>query len=288
MQVIGDDAHHGGVDVLADDAFQLVGEGASGGGLAQHRVDTRACAVHDVVGGKPLVAGGDAGGDAFVEVFALHLDEMPLRGHALHRGDIVERFEQVGQLGENVGTDTFGDSHSVGSLQRFADDFGVELAAARLERRREGHVRRHDEVQIEVGDLVLLKHGLDAGKTRHHADFVKVGHDGGGAMLEHSFREGTNGQVGAFRMDIPVDEARGDEGPLSVDCARSFADTVVDVADRRDGLVANRHAAVVDLARVDVDDATARDDHVGRLGSTCNAQKFPVHALSFRVTALVF
>ena len=107
-------------------------------------------------------------------------------------------------------------------------------------------------------------------------------------MLEHSFREGANGQVGAFRMDMPVDEARGDEGALGVDRARSFADTVVDVADRRDGLVANRHAAVVDLARVDVDDATARDDHVGRLGSTCNAQKFPVHALSFRVTALVF
>ena len=135
MQVIGDDAHHGGVNVLADDTFQLVGEGASGRGLTQHRVDARACAVHDVVSGKPLVAGGDAGGDAFVEVLAFHLDEMPLRGHALHRGDVVERFEQVGQLGENVGTDTFGDSHSVGSLQRFADDFGVELTAARLERR---------------------------------------------------------------------------------------------------------------------------------------------------------
>ena len=149
-------------------------------------------------------------------------------------------------------------------------------------------MRRHDEVQIEVGDLVFLKHGLDAGKTRHHADFVKVGHDGRGAMLEHGFREGAEGKVGAFRMDMPVDEARGDEGALGVNRARALADAVVDVADRRDSLVANRHAAVIDLARVDVDDATARDDHVGRLGSTCNAQKFPVHALSFRVTALVF
>ena len=288
VQVVGDDAHHGGVDVLADDTFQLVREGASGRRLAQHGMDARACAVHDVVGGKPLVAGGDAGGDAFVEVFALHLDEMPLRGHTLHRGDVVKRLEQVGQLGENVGTDAFGDAHGVGALQRLADDLRVELAAARLERRREGHVRRHDEVQVEVGDLVFLKHGLDAGKPRHHTDFMKVGHDGGGAMLEHGLREGTDSQVGAFRMDMPVDEARGDEGPLGIDRARSLADAVVDVADRRDSLVANRHAAVVDLARVDVDDATARDDHVGRLGSTCNAQKFPVHALSFRVTALVF
>ena len=98
-------------------------------------------------------------------------------------------------------------------------------------------MRRHDEVQIEVGDLVFLKHGLDAGKTRHHADFVKVGHDGGGAMLEHGFREGTDGQVGAFRMDMPVDEARGDEGALGVDRARSFTDAVVDVTDRREATV---------------------------------------------------
>ncbi len=88
----------------------------------------------------------------------------------------------------------------------------------------------NDEVQVEVGRLVLLKHGLDALDAGHHADLVQVGHNGGGAVLEHALGEGADGQVGAFRMDVPVDEAGRDEHALRVDDLRALADAVIHIA----------------------------------------------------------
>ena len=126
VQIVGDDRHHGGVDVLADDALELLDERAGSRGLAQHRVNAHARAVHDVVGAQGLMAGGHAGGHALVQVRALHLHQMTLSGHALHAGDVVERLHKVGEAREDVGSDAFGDADRIFALERLADDLGVE------------------------------------------------------------------------------------------------------------------------------------------------------------------
>ena len=271
VQVVGHDAHHARVDVLAHDGVELLGQGARGGRLAQHGVHAVASAVQDLLGAQGLVAGGDAGGHALVEVRAAHLDQVALRGLALHTGHVVKRLHEVGEVGQDVGAHAFGDAHGVRALEGLADDGRVEGRAAGLQSGGEGHMRRHHEVEVEVGGLVFCDDGLDALDAADHAHLVEVGHDRGGAVLEDRLCEGPDGEVGAFRVDVAVDEAGGDEGALRVDHLGPLADRVVDVAHRRDALPADGHACV------DVDDLPAGDDDVCRLLAACNCQKPLVH-----------
>ena len=55
------------------------------------------------------------------------------------------------------------------------------------------------------------------------------------------------------------------------------ADAVCHIADGRDLVAADGHAALIDLARVNMDDLTILDDQIGRLHPLCNSQQFLVH-----------
>ena len=119
-------------------------------------------------------------------------------------------------------------------------------------------------------DIVIVGAGnvVDADGFRYladcGADFVKVGHDGGGAMLEHSFREGANGQVGAFRMDMSVQESRSQVLSFRIHNAGVLANAVINIADGRDRIAADGHAALADLTGVNVDDLSVPNDEIGR------------------------
>ena len=80
---------------------------------------------------------------------------------------------------------------------------------------------RHDEIQVQIGRLVFFDYGLDALKAAYDAHLVEVGHDRCRAMFEHRFRERPNCQVGAFRMNMAIDEARRNEGALGIDSLRA-------------------------------------------------------------------
>ena len=140
---------------------------------------------------------------------------------------------------------------------------------------------RDDEVEVEVGDLVLVDDGLDALEAGDHADLVEVGHDGGGAVLEDALGERADGEVGALGVDVAVDEAGGDVVATGVDDLGALADAVVHVAHGRDATVADGDAAVVDLCRVDIDDLAALDDEVGGHLALGDVQKLHVHVRSY-------
>ena len=136
---------------------------------------------------------------------------------------------------------------------------------------------RHDEIQVQIGRLVFFDYGLDALKAAYHAHLVEVGHDRCRAMLEHRFRERPSCQVGAFGMNMAIDEARRNEGTLGIDDFRALADAVVHIAYCGNRLTAYRHAAIIDFARVHVHNATVRNHDVRWLAAACYRKKFLVH-----------
>ena len=277
MQVVGDDGGERGIDAAFDHVFHLVGKRTRRGGLAQHRVAAVAQALDDLRTVEGFVVVVHASRKARVQRGTLHVGQMARRDQArlLHG---INRLQKVGETGEDVVADDLGDADRVVALERLLDDLGVENATARLEQRRERHVRRHDEEQVEVGDLVLLDDGLDALQTRNDADLMQVGHDRGGAVLEHGLGKRADREVGAFGMHVRVDEAGRDEHAARIDDLRGRALAILHIADRGDPVVDDRDAAVVDLARVDVDDLAVLDDDVSRALSAGNCQQLHVHA----------
>ena len=59
---------------------------------------------------------------------------MALGGHALHARNVIERFQKIGQISQDVRANAFRNAHSIGALERFANNRGIEGAAARFKR----------------------------------------------------------------------------------------------------------------------------------------------------------
>ena len=78
-------------------------------------------------------------------------------------------------------------------------------------------------------------------------------------------------------MDVPIEKAGRQIIAPGVDDLRPLADAVCHIADGRDLVAADGHAALIDLARVNIDDLTILDDQIGRLRPLCNSQQFLVH-----------
>ena len=77
--------------------------------------------------------------------------------------------------------------------------------------------------------------------------------------------------------DVPIEEAGRQIIAPGVDDLCPLADAVCHIADVRDLVAADGHAALIDLARVNIDDLTILDDQIGRLRPLCNSQQFLVH-----------
>ena len=120
---------------------------------------------------------------------------MALGGHALHARNVIERFQKIGQIGQNVRTNAFRNAYGIGALERFANNRGIEGPAACFKRGRERNMGGHNEIQVQIGRLVFLDYRLDAFKAAYHAHFVQVSHNRRRAMLEHRFCERPNSQV---------------------------------------------------------------------------------------------
>ena len=281
MQVVGDNAHHGGINVGTHNGGQLLSQRTGGRRLAQHGVAAHASAVHDFLGAQGLVAGGNASSHALVQGSALHVNQVTLGGHALHAGNVVQALHQVGIIGQNVGTNAFRNSHGIFALQGLANNLGVELACAGFQSGAKRNMRRNDEIQIQIGDFVFSQHGFNALNARNNAHFVQVGHDGGGAMLQNALGKGANCQVGTFGMNVAVNEAGSDVLAAGVNDLGALADAVFNVAHCRDGLIANSHATFVNFARVHVDNLAILNDHVCRFSTTSYRKKLLVHARPF-------
>ena len=207
MQVVGDDADHGGVEIVLHDSLQQCRHVARGGAFAHHQMTAVAQPLKYVLIAEGFVVGGDTGGDAGAHRRAVHIGQMALKRHTGDGQRIVERLQQIGELGQNVRTDALRQPHRIRPLERLADDLRVEAAAAGFQIGRERNMGRNDKIDLQIRGLCLFQDGLDALQTGHDANLVQIRHDARRAVSQNGLRKRTDRQRRAFRMDVPIEEA---------------------------------------------------------------------------------
>lgn len=272
VQVVGDDADHGGVQMIFHHGLQQHRHIPGGAALAHHQVAAVAQPLEHILFAEGLMVGGHTGGNAGAHGRAVHIRQMALQGLAGHGQRGVKGLQQIGEPGCDIGADTLGQAHRVRTLQGLADDLRIKAPAAGLQIGGKRHVGRHHEINFQVCGLGLLQDGLDALQPGHHAHLVQVRHNAGGAVCQHRLGKGPDGQRGAFRMDMSVQEAGGQILSLRVHHPGALADTVFHIAHGSDGVAADGHAAVIDLTGIDIDHLAVPDHQIGRSLTLRNGQ----------------
>ena len=189
---------------------------------------------------------------------------MALQRFSGHGERVITRLEQVGEARHNIGADTFRQTDGVRTAKRAADDLRIEAASARFEIGGKRDMGRNNKIELEVGRFRFLQDRFDAFQTGNNAYLVEVGHDARGAVRENRFRKGPNCQRGAFRMDMSVQESRSQVLSFRIHNAGVLANAVINIADGRDRIAADGHAALVDLTGVNVDDLSVPNDEICR------------------------
>ena len=269
VQVVRDDADHGGVQPALQHGLQQGRHIPGGGPLPHHQVAAVAQPLQHVLLAVGLVVGRDAGGYAGAHTAAVHLRKMALQGLPLEPGNI-QGFHQVGILSHDVGAYALGKPHGVRPGQRPADDLRVEASAAGFQIGGEGDVGGDDEVELQIGGLRLLQHRLDALQTGYHPDLVEVRHNDGGAVGEDPCGKGADGEGGAFRVDVPVDKPGGQVFSAGVDDFRFRTDPILHVSHRGNDAAADGYAAGIDLPGIHVDDLSVFHHQVGGMFALCD------------------
>ncbi len=266
VQVVGDDGHIGRVHTAVHNSLQQTQRHVAGRrALAHLQMDAVAQTLVNILFAERFVAGVDTGGSAGGHIGAIDAGQMALQGLAGHGQGVAHGLQQLLVLGNDVVSNAFAQANCILALQGLADDLGIKFAAGGLQIRGEGNMGRNDEVDRQIGVLRFLQDGLDAFQSGNDADLMQVGHDAGGTVLQNAFCKGTDGQTGAFGMDVTVQETGRDVVSLCVDHLGVFADAVRYIAHSRDGITADSNTAIIDLAGVDIDDLTVVDHQVGGL-----------------------
>ena len=264
MEVVRNDADHGGVQMIFHHGLEKHRHVAGGAALAHHEMAAVAKTLKNVFLAEPFMVGGNAGRHACAHGRAVHIRKMALQRFAGHGECVVKRLEQVGETCHNIGTDTFRQADGVRTAKRAADDLRIEAASARFEIGGKRDMGRNNKIELEVGRFRFLQNRFDAFQTGNNAYLVEVGHDARGAVRENRFRKGPNCQRGAFRMDMSVQESRSQVLSFRIDNTGVLANAVINIADGRDRIAADGHTALVDLTGVNVNDLSVPNDEISR------------------------
>ena len=133
-----------------------------------------------------------------------------------------------------------------------------------LEAGQRGDARRHGEQDLEREPAALLEHPADAVQAEHVGDLVVVDEDGRRAVREDRLGEPRDRDHRGLDVQVGVDQAGHEVRAVGVEDLGVRPARVAGVAEHRDPPVLHRHVdAVVDLARVDVDEPAAGDQQVG-------------------------
>ena len=194
VQVVGNDADHGGVQMIFHHGLQQYRHIPRSAALAHHQVAAVAQPLKHILFAEGLVVGGYAGGDAGAHSRAVHIRQMALQRLAGHRQRCVKGLQQIGEARRDIGANTLGQAHRIRTLQSLADDLRIKASAAGLQIGRKRHMGRHHEIDFQVCGLRLFQDGLDALQPGHHAHLMQVCHDAGGAVCQHRFGKGTDCQ----------------------------------------------------------------------------------------------
>ena len=87
---------------------------------------------------------------------------------------------------------------------------------------------------------------------------MRIGDDGGGALLQHTFRKAEGMGHGRLDVYMAVDEAGAEIGARCIDLLLAGIGS-----DAKDDAVSNGHITLLDDAREHVDDVRVFDDQGG-------------------------
>jgi hypothetical protein len=151
-------------------------------------------------------------------------------------------------------------------LERGCDLRGPEHRARVLEPRQGRHARGNREEHLQRQPPPLFEHPPDPLEAEHVRHLVVVDEDRRRPVREHRFREAADRDHHRLDVEMRVDQPGHEIRALGVEHAGLGPAGVPRVAEHRDAAVPHRDVDVVQhLARVDVDEAAARDQQVCRL-----------------------
>ena len=267
VAVVGAEDEVARVEALLRDGGDLGLDVEPGRAEAEHGAHALADAGDGVgLGGAFVVVGGAAGGigvegDAAVGAGIVAADGAAGLHGGRHLGQhLLGAVDNAGIIHHLAEPDDAGPGHRLG------DFVGADLVAGGLEPGGGGGAGGHLGEDVDGLQHRLVMHHAHAGQPEDVGDLVGVGEHGGGAVRDHGGGEFGRGELAAFDMHVAVAEAGEEIAALGLghlgrgaDAVRGIGSDIGEAALGDGDLPAVEH-----LARLDVHEAAAADDPVGR------------------------